>query len=1385
MTANAERGLRPERVAEIIAPGRRGSGYLVAPGTVLTAAHVVEGATDVTVRFQADRPGERTLTATTAWAHAGIDVAVLTVRAFEDAPPVAFGRAGESDAVLRCTAMGFPRFKLRTDGDGSRFRDAEHVHATCAVLSNRREGTLDLGVAPAPAADPDPEHDAWEGMSGAAVFSGGRLIGVVSRHHRNDGPGRIAAVRVDRWAELLDRPGLTALEELLGCRLGHTLPSAVPVTGLDLIQEIYRAQLADIAPERLEERRAELTDLVSFCGGPEPYLWLQGRPWAGKTALTSSFALRPPRGVVPVWFFVTARNAGQQDGEAYTSALIDQLATVAGREPTALASPTARDGERRLLLRQAAERVAQDGGTLLLIVDGLDEDQALLPGATGTSIASLLPQRLPPNVRVLVTSRTGPALPDHLRGDHPLRSCRVVRLSATRASRHTEHEATFELRQALAGDRLQRDLVGLLAAARGTLTVDDLRELTGEPHYELRGRLASSFGRILRLRGAVGPDSGGPDGYGGHSGDVTLYASTRGYLFAHETLLTAALEEFGPDIGTYRERVHAWAATYERLGWPEGTPLYLLQPYGRLLASLDETDRATTLAMDVRRRDRLREATGSDAACLAEIAAARRLVRDTTPDDLGSLAVLAATADLVSRRNESLHPDIPAVYARHGRVRQAIGLARTVFRPMDRAQALAGVAQVLAESGDRRAGGLAEEMVRLTEEAVADPYEIYGDSYVVLAQGRRATILATAGRQDEALRRLDELPLPHYDSGVATVVEAFIATAAVLRDPERRADLLSRAEQTAGVISYPATRVRALASVAAAWGAGPDPARAARLYDAIAALGRERAGRPPNLPAFVAEVLHPVRPREAERMTELAVAHARRVMEHPDTRSDAEASPAVRALVAVGRVDDAHRLAEGLWEPARAERWGAVPEAWLALAEGRAGQGRADEAWACLEAFWEANDEPLEEDNRSSARLTELLVAAGAADALERVLLDASGPLQWFVAEALTALAAHWVTTDPDRSWRLLHQAERRYQATGGSVYLARDERLAALAGALATAGRAQDAERLAGAIARPEARAMGYAVVSLAVAPDDTGEALRLAEQAVGTASTVDQWLVKENALTVAVQALAATGAADRVAEVLQMLGAIAPDPAVAWIHRERALMEAVASLWPHAPGTAGEWLDGLLREMRDTSVSGYARMLTAVGPHDGERGAQIVKILLGMAADPSRSLGFAPRALLALLTATADPCEARRLLHDVVADCETTLHSGGGNTMAVVSAALGDLTTACALARRRSTEEERSETLSALAAFVACVPGDRAGAQLLTTRSPSVVRRLAAFLFPPASGPDLPTARALLAEALTPDGWHHAVPVLADTDPTAVLRIRNAVFAHLDLRA
>ncbi|MBC2906241.1 trypsin-like peptidase domain-containing protein [Streptomyces cupreus] len=156
----------PDRAAEVIvtlpdASGRRGSGYRLTAGAVLTAAHVIDGHSEVTVRFNADSDDEWTAAATVAWSSAEEDAAVLAItpRPKELASRgVVFGRVADVDAETACSILGFPRFKLRdTDSqassDAGAYRDSCHRVGHIPALSHRRQGPFEIRVAP-------PEYDA-------------------------------------------------------------------------------------------------------------------------------------------------------------------------------------------------------------------------------------------------------------------------------------------------------------------------------------------------------------------------------------------------------------------------------------------------------------------------------------------------------------------------------------------------------------------------------------------------------------------------------------------------------------------------------------------------------------------------------------------------------------------------------------------------------------------------------------------------------------------------------------------------------------------------------------------------------------------------------------------------------------------------------------------------------------------------------------------------------------------------------------------------------------------------------------------------------------------------------------------------------------------------
>jgi hypothetical protein len=172
-----------QHLAELHSGGPRGlhgSGYLLAPGLLLTARHVVDGLEEPRVRLI--EPDEDGLpadigdwqSARVAWTGDDIDLALLTPLSGqpsfrESIGALTIARLGGRVAV-RVDALGFPRALLTP-----KHSDTLHLEATVNPWSNIRGEALLLDVGTTrPAA-----ADGWKGMSGAAVFGGDRLVGVI------------------------------------------------------------------------------------------------------------------------------------------------------------------------------------------------------------------------------------------------------------------------------------------------------------------------------------------------------------------------------------------------------------------------------------------------------------------------------------------------------------------------------------------------------------------------------------------------------------------------------------------------------------------------------------------------------------------------------------------------------------------------------------------------------------------------------------------------------------------------------------------------------------------------------------------------------------------------------------------------------------------------------------------------------------------------------------------------------------------------------------------------------------------------------------------------------------------------------------------------------
>ncbi|MGK5543140.1 S1 family peptidase [Streptomyces sp. URMC 127] len=193
----AGRPVGPEhnRVASVEITGSRGSGYLLTPRLVLTAAHVLKGAPEARVAVVG---GTGRHSARVVWRGEGACDAALLVSGRDlvrpetaaRLSPVRWARLTDSSPLRGCQAMGFPR----AQHDRTRGVDTEHIECALRPGSGlvRNRYVLDVkDVSPEPASGSSP----WGGMSGAALFADGLLLGVVAEAPPNWRHQRLEAVK--------------------------------------------------------------------------------------------------------------------------------------------------------------------------------------------------------------------------------------------------------------------------------------------------------------------------------------------------------------------------------------------------------------------------------------------------------------------------------------------------------------------------------------------------------------------------------------------------------------------------------------------------------------------------------------------------------------------------------------------------------------------------------------------------------------------------------------------------------------------------------------------------------------------------------------------------------------------------------------------------------------------------------------------------------------------------------------------------------------------------------------------------------------------------------------------------------------------------------------
>ncbi|MFI8836453.1 hypothetical protein ACIGPN_36605 [Streptomyces afghaniensis] len=329
--------------------------------------------------------------------------------------------------------------------------------------------------------------------------------------------------------------------------------------------------------------------------------------------------------------------------------------------------------------------------------------------------------------------------------------------------------------------------------------------------------------------------------------------------------------------------------------------------------------------------------------------------------------------------------------------------------------------------------------------------------------------------------------------------------------------------------------------------------------------------------------------------------------------------------------------------------------------------------------------------------------------------------------------------------------------------------------------------------------------------------DALRLAETAAKIAEDLTDDPFMHDAQIAAAQALGCLGAAEQAVELANSVQH--PIGKADQEDRDKALMAAVTGLWAYDPAAATAIVDAMEQRLLtgdgglDGPVVGFADLLVAVGHQDYERSRRLAdaaqraaerKHRLGSEARDSRYMGARPQdgLVMGLLTAGSDPaCAGEWLLRAVdLLESESSRTSWNRGPLAIVCAALGDYKAALGLAFR-SDHGRRAEVLTEFAAYVAGVPGTTVfHGNIGSAPELWLIRRFAALVMPAEAAEGRPLeaddgshtlapderrsiAFSLLSQALLADGWHNAVPVLADLAPDVVISIRDVVFQHLGL--
>ncbi|MGW1216507.1 NACHT domain-containing protein [Streptomyces sp. NPDC002499] len=203
----------------VVLAGSQGSGVMLTPRLVLTSAHVLRNKEWIrTVHPESEQP----LPSRVVWRDEETDVALLLTGEELVAPDrwalarLRWGAVGASDPLPGCQIVGFPQVQRFGPDDQLEY---DQLTGTVLPMAGRIRSTLVCEFDRAPVAAPKPGESPFAGLSGAPLFAGAVLIGIVTQVPDKRDHRRIEATPVDRILQAPDFP-----RQVMGSEPGHVPP---------------------------------------------------------------------------------------------------------------------------------------------------------------------------------------------------------------------------------------------------------------------------------------------------------------------------------------------------------------------------------------------------------------------------------------------------------------------------------------------------------------------------------------------------------------------------------------------------------------------------------------------------------------------------------------------------------------------------------------------------------------------------------------------------------------------------------------------------------------------------------------------------------------------------------------------------------------------------------------------------------------------------------------------------------------------------------------------------------------------------------------------------------------------------------------------------------